>query len=190
MRQWVSAFDWAINLYLKSVVLTKDSHYRRVISNASATVAKKKWKHERNKEFIKTNAKAKKEYFDAKHFTIDKEINKNDLVLLHDTQHENDRSINRKLKYRWRKSFRIKEIIQDKRTYLLQKLDETDLAEIFVENKIKKFHQRQILKISSSVSSNSIMNDHEFIDENDVMKKIFDSQSLMSEELSLAMIIS
>jgi hypothetical protein len=112
------------------------------------------------------------------------------LILLHDIQHENDRSINRKLKYRWRESFRIKEIIQDKRTYLLQELDETDLAEIFVENRIKKFHQRQNLEISSSVSSNSTMNDHELIDENDVMKKIFDSQFLMSEEWSFAMIIS
>jgi oligoribonuclease (3'-5' exoribonuclease) len=64
----------------------------------------------------------------------------------------------------------------------LQKLDEIDLTEIFVENKIKKFHQRQILKISSFISSNSIMNDHEFIDENDVMKKIFDFQFLMFEE--------
>ncbi len=64
----------------------------------------------------------------------------------------------------------------------MQKFDEINLIKIFVENKIKKFHQRQILKISSSVSSNSIMNDHEFIDENDVMKKIFDSQSLMFEE--------
>jgi hypothetical protein len=119
-----------------------------------------------------------------------KEINKNDFVLLHDTQHENDWSINRKLKYKWRESFRVKEVIQNKKIYLLQKLDEIDLIEIFVENRIKKFHQRQILKISSFVSSNSIMNDHEFIDENDVMKKIFDSQFLMFEEWSLAMIIS
>jgi hypothetical protein len=72
----------------------------------------------------------------------------------------------------------------------LQKLDEIDLIEIFVENKIKKFHQKQILKISSFISSNSIMNDHEFINENDVMKKIFDSQFLMFEEWSFAMIIS
>jgi hypothetical protein len=115
--------------------------------------------------------KQKKEYFDSKHFATNKDINKNDLVLLHDTQHENDRSINRKLKYRWRESFRIKEVIQNKEIYLLQKLDETDLAEIFVENRIKKFHQRQSLKISSSDSSNSIMNDHEFIDENDVMSE-------------------
>ncbi len=142
------------------------------------------------RNLLKRMRKQEKEYFDAEHFTIDKEINKNDLMLLHDTQHENDRSINRKLKYRWRESFQIKEVIQDKKTYLLQKLDETDLAEIFVENRIKKFHQRQSLKISSSAFSNSIMNDHEFIDENDVMKKIFDSQSLMSEEWSLAMIIS
>jgi hypothetical protein len=133
--------------------------------------------------------KQKKEYFDSKHFATDKNINKNDLVLLHDTQHENDRSINRKLKYKWRESFRIKEVIQNKEIYFLQKLDEIDLAEIFVENRIKKFHQKQSLEISSFDSSNSIMNDHEFIDENDVMKKIFDFQSLMFEEWSFAMII-
>ncbi len=64
----------------------------------------------------------------------------------------------------------------------MQKLDEIDLIEIFVENKIKKFHQRRNLKTSSSAFLNSIMNDREFINENDVMKNIFDSQSLMFEE--------
>jgi hypothetical protein len=142
------------------------------------------------RNLLKRMRKQDKKYFDSKHFTTDKNINKNDLVLLHDTQHENDQSINRKLKYKWRKSFRIKEVIQNKEIYFLQKLDKTDLIEIFVENRIKKFHQRQNLEISSSVSSNSIMNDHEFIDENDVMKKIFDFQSLMFEEWSLAIIIS
>jgi hypothetical protein len=142
------------------------------------------------KDLLKRMRKQDKKYFDSKHFTTNKDINKNDLVFLHDIQHENDRSINRKLKYKWRESFRIKEIIQKKEIYLLQKLDETNLAEIFVENRIKKFHQRQSLKISSSALSNLVMNDHEFIDENDVMKKIFDSQFLMSEEWSFAMIIS
>jgi hypothetical protein len=142
------------------------------------------------RNLLKRMRKQNKKYFDSKHFTTNKDINKNDLVLLHDTQHENDQSINRKLKYKWRELFRVKEIIQNKKIYLLQKLDETDLVEIFVENKIKKFHQRQILKISSSISSNSIMNDHEFIDENNVMKKIFDSQSLMFEKWSFAMIVS
>ncbi len=142
------------------------------------------------RNLLKRMRKQKKEYFDSKHFATNKDINKNDLVLFHDIQHENDQSINRKLKYKWRESFRVKKIIQNKEIYLLQKFDEIDLIEIFVENRIKKFHQKQNLKISSSASSNSIMNDHEFIDENDVMKKIFDFQSLMSEKWSFAMIIS
>jgi hypothetical protein len=75
--------------------------------------------------------------------------------------------------------FRIKKVIQNKKTYLLQKLDEIDLIEIFVENKIKKFYQKQILKITSFAFSNLIMNDHEFINENNVMKNIFDFQFLM-----------
>ncbi len=141
------------------------------------------------KNLLKRMRKQNKKYFDSKHFTINKNINKNNFILFHDIQHENNRNINRKLKYKWRKSFRVKKIIQDKKTYLLQKLDEINLIEMFVENKIKKFHQKQNLKISSFVSSNSIMNDHEFIDENDVMKKIFDSQFLMFEKWSFAMII-
>jgi hypothetical protein len=52
------------------------------------------------RDLLKRMRKQRKEYFDAEHFTIDKKINKSDLMLLHDTQHENDRSINRKLKYR------------------------------------------------------------------------------------------
>jgi hypothetical protein len=142
------------------------------------------------RNLLKRMRKQKKEYFDSEHFATDKDINKNDFVLFHDIQHENDRSINRKLKYRWRRSFRVKEVIQNKKIYLPQELDEIDLAEIFVENRIKKFHQRQNLKTSSSVSSNSTMNDHESIEKNDVMKKIFDSQFLMFEKWSFAMIVS
>ncbi len=127
------------------------------------------------KNLLKRMRKQNKKYFDSKHFATNKNINKNDFVLFHDIQHENDRSINRKLKYKWRESFQIKEVIQNKKIYLLQKFDEINLIEIFVENKIKKFHQKQNLKMSSSSFSNSIMNDHEFIKKNHVMKKIFDS---------------
>jgi hypothetical protein len=126
------------------------------------------------KHLLKRMRKQNKKYCDSKHFTTNKNINKNDLVFFHDIQHENDRTINRKFKYKWRESFQVKKIIQDKKIYLLQKFDEINLIEIFVENKIKKFHQKQILKISSFISSNLIMNDHEFINKNDVMKKIFD----------------
>ncbi len=64
----------------------------------------------------------------------------------------------------------------------MQKLDEIDLAKTFVENKLKKFHQKKSLKILSFAFSNSMIDDHEFFDENVVMKKIFDSQFLISEE--------
>jgi hypothetical protein len=137
---------------------------------------------------LKRMRKEKKENFDAEHFVADKNINKNDFVLFHNIQHENDQSINRKLKYKWRESFRIKKVIQKKNIYLLQELDEIDLARIFVENRLKKFHQKQSLKISSFISSNSIIDDHEFFDENIVMKKVFDSQFLIFEEWSFAMI--
>jgi hypothetical protein len=92
------------------------------------------------KNLLKRMRKQEKKYFDSKHFATNKDINKNDLVFLHDIQHENDRSINRKMKYRWRELFRVKEVIQNIKIYLLQKFDEIDLTEIFVENRIKKFH--------------------------------------------------
>ncbi len=64
----------------------------------------------------------------------------------------------------------------------MQKLNEIDLTKTFVKNKLKKFHQKQSLEISSFAFSNSIMNDHEFFDDDVVMKKVFDSQFLMFEE--------
>jgi hypothetical protein len=141
------------------------------------------------RNLLKWIRKQDKKYFDSKHFVTNKNINKNDFVLFHDTQYENDQSINRKLKYKWRKSFRIKKIIQNKKIYFLQKFDEINLIKIFVENKIKKFHQKQNLKTSSFIFSNSIMNDHEFFKKNDVIKKIFHSQFLMFEKWSFAMIV-
>jgi hypothetical protein len=65
------------------------------------------------KNLLKRMQKQNKKYFDLKHFATNKNINKNDLVFLYDIQHENNRSINRKLKYKWRKSFRIKKVIQN-----------------------------------------------------------------------------
>jgi hypothetical protein len=50
------------------------------------------------KNLLKRIQKQDKKYFDTKHFVTNKKIYKNDFVLLHDIQHENDRSINRKLK--------------------------------------------------------------------------------------------
>jgi hypothetical protein len=66
----------------------------------NTTITKKNENINETKNLLKLMRKQKKEYCDLKHFTIDKKINKNDLVFLYDNQHENDRSINRKLKYK------------------------------------------------------------------------------------------
>jgi hypothetical protein len=59
----------------------------------------------RNDDMKKTRVllkrmRKKKKNFDSEHFVVDENINKNDLVFLHDIQYENDQSINRKLKYK------------------------------------------------------------------------------------------
>jgi hypothetical protein len=53
------------------------------------------------------------------------------------------------------------------------KLDETLLADIFVENRLKKFHQRQSLDASK-------VNDEEV--EDDMKEIVSNSQLLVSEE--------
>jgi hypothetical protein len=42
------------------------------------------------KNLLKWMRKQNKKYFDSKHFVTNKNINKNDFVLFHDIQHEND----------------------------------------------------------------------------------------------------
>jgi hypothetical protein len=127
-------FIWRI-LSWQEIHITKD-----LLTIRTRQLQRKNENMNETKNLLKRMRKQKKEYFDSEHFATKKNINKNDLVFLHDTQHENDRSINRKLKYKRRKSFRVKEVIQYKEIYFLQKLNEINLIEIFVENKIKKFH--------------------------------------------------
>jgi hypothetical protein len=71
-------------------------------------------------------------------------------------------------------SFQIENSYQFTLFRRVQILDEIDIANTFVENKLKNFHQKQSLKISSFASSKMIINDHEFFHENVIMKKIFD----------------
>ena len=83
-----------------------------------------------------------KELFDDAHSTRDKEIRQGDMVLLHDTQHEKDKSSRRKLNYKWKGPYRVIEAIADKGTYLLSELDGAGLNGTFAGNRLKKFHVR------------------------------------------------
>ena len=51
-------------------------------------------------DLLRRMREQEKENFDSLHNIKDKEIVIDDLILLHDTQHENDKSFNRKLNYR------------------------------------------------------------------------------------------
>jgi cytidylate kinase len=52
------------------------------------------------RNLLKRMRKKEKKYFDELHSIKNKEINFDDLVLLRDVQHENDRSIIRKMKHK------------------------------------------------------------------------------------------
>jgi hypothetical protein len=103
---------------------------------------------EEARDLVRRMREQGKENFDALHNTKDKEIAADDLVLLHDTQHESDKSSNRKLNNRWRGPFRVKQAIADKGTYLLEELDGAPLAGTVAANRLKKFHARQPLERS------------------------------------------
>ena len=63
-------------------------------------------------------------------------------VLLHDTKLNNIHI--EKLFYKWLKSYLINNLTE-KDTYFLTELNDTQLIEIYLENRLKKFHQRQQL---------------------------------------------
>ena len=91
--------------------------------------------------------------FDSIHEMRNEKLKSENLILLHNTQHMHDQSFNRKLKYKWKKSFRVIEAIVEKRTYLFKKLNNNELNETFVENWIKKFHQRVELSRSEKIKN-------------------------------------
>lgn len=45
-----------------------------------------------------------------------------------------------KLTFKWLSLYRISNAVKDKSTYMLEELDELQLAGIFAGNKFKKFH--------------------------------------------------
>lgn len=96
----------------------------------------------KTRNLLKRMREQKKKNFDVLHHTENKKIDVDDLILLHDTQHENDKNFNRKLNNRWRNLFRMKQTIIKKNTYFLKKFDEAQLTKTFAKNRLKKFHQK------------------------------------------------
>lgn len=63
------------------------------------------------------------------------------IVLLYDTKYE--KNIFCKLFFKWLELYQICNIVKDKNTYMLIKLDRLQLAGIFVSDKFRKFYSYQ-----------------------------------------------
>ena len=86
-----------------------------------------------------------KERHDLKHGVCQKKLAIRSIVLLYDTRHKKDMS--RKLPFKWLRPYQICDVVKDIKTYMLKKLDRLQLAGIFADKRLKKFHTRQRLQL-------------------------------------------
>jgi hypothetical protein len=84
-----------------------------------------------------------KDAFDSSNRLRQSGIVAKDIVLRHDAQSEIDKSSDRKLVYKWYRPYRIKTIVPEKGTYILEELDRTLLPRTFAGNRLKKFVKRK-----------------------------------------------
>ena len=80
-----------------------------------------------------------------------------------------------------KKSLRVAKAIVEKEIYLLKKLDDSELNDIFAKNRIKKFHQRVELSKSAEIK----------IDVKErINEKLTHLKELISKEWSFVVLIS
>ncbi len=79
-----------------------------------------------------------KERHDLKHGIHEEELAVESIVLLHDTRRKKDMS--QKLSFKWLGPYRIFDAVKNKGTYMLEKLDGSRLASIFVGDRLKRFY--------------------------------------------------
>ena len=84
-----------------------------------------------------------KEAFDSLRQIRQKGIENGDIILKHDPQTGIDRSHIRKLAYRWEGPYRVRKVIQEKGTYLLEDFDGSPLPGTYAGNRLKKFVERK-----------------------------------------------
>jgi hypothetical protein len=70
-------------------------------------------------------------------------IEKGCLVLVHNHRKEIDMSVRRKLDFRWSGPVRVRDVIPDRGTYILEDLNGARLRGTFAGNRIKRFYVRE-----------------------------------------------
>ena len=103
-------------------------------------LARKEQDVRKAQENIRKSRLRNKRYFDKnRHERVD-QIEVGDLVLLYNSIL--DKQWSQKLSNKWLAPYRIRQIAQDRGTYLLRELDETKLEGIFAGDRVKRFHSR------------------------------------------------
>ena len=87
----------------------------------------------------------RKEWHDLKHSICKEKLAIGSIVLLHDTRRKKDMS--RKLSFKWLGLYQIYNAIKGKGIYILEEFDGSQLASIFIGDRLKKFHLRQQLQL-------------------------------------------
>ena len=96
---------------------------------------------------------------------------------MHDTQHEKNKNSQRKLNYKWKKFYRIIEIIVNKNIYFLIELNDIDLKDTFADNRFKKFRFRFFSDVEKTEINFEINVENIFEKNFEIENKIFDFDS-------------
>ena len=86
--------------------------------------------------------KQNKKFFNDKHQLRRIFLNVNNLMLRHDIKFNNKHDL--KLIFRWNESFKMRKVDLIKKIYVLKKMNEAHLNEIYVENRLKCFKTRKM----------------------------------------------
>lgn len=87
----------------------------------------------------------RKERHNKKYGIRQEELAIGSIVLLNSTRHKKDMS--QKLAFKWLGPYRIYHTVEEKGTYMLEKLDGLRLAGTFASDCLKKFHLQQQLRL-------------------------------------------
>ena len=128
-----------------------------------------------------------KKYYDQTKNIINKILKKNNLILLHDMQNMILYSTIMKMKFWWSDSYCIWEMISDKDSYFLEKLNEMTMKNSVHDNRLKKFW---LWDLWFNILKNDEASENDDQDSDiDVLKTRDNNQDWISNEKEFVMII-
>lgn len=98
-----------------------------------------------------------KEVFDATRNVRTGRLIAGTLVLLHNHKKEVDMSRDQKLSFRWLGPYRVRDVVEDRGTYLLEELDGAQLRGTYAGSRLKPFVQRQREQVQEDGSLDEVV---------------------------------